>query len=97
LLAINYIFAQNKLREDVVMQNNVFKDHIKEDIDYDIAFYQNYIEKLYLPINKKRDFEDLYGYLHRTAGYLGKSIILKNITLGFLSCQSHGYSLFQQH
>lgn len=41
---------------------------------FDVNFYQAYIKDLYLNINTRRDFADLYGYLHRNVGFLGKSI-----------------------
>lgn len=40
----------------------------------DVDQYQEYIAKLYERINKERDFSDLYGYLHRNIGFLGKSL-----------------------
>lgn len=40
----------------------------------DVNFFQTYIKDLYFAINSTRDFADLYGYLHRNIGYLGKSI-----------------------
>ncbi len=42
--------------------------------NFDINFYQSYISDLYSEINQKRQFIDIYGYLHRNVGYLGKSI-----------------------
>lgn len=41
---------------------------------FDVNLYQSYIKDLYATINAKRDFADLYGYLHRNIGFLGKSI-----------------------
>ena len=46
----------------------------KEDKKLDIVAYQKYIRELYVNINGKRDFADIYGYLHRNIGYIGKSI-----------------------
>jgi hypothetical protein len=43
---------------------------------FDVHMYQTYIKDLYSEINENRDFADLYGYLHRNVGYLGKSIEL---------------------
>jgi len=51
--------------------------NIQNKDSFDIRFYQGYIKDLYLGINKERSFEDLYCYLDRTAGYLGKAILLK--------------------
>lgn len=43
---------------------------------FDVNLYQTYIESLYAEINTNRDFADIYGYLHRNIGFLGKSIEL---------------------
>jgi len=46
------------------------------DMDkFDISFYQKFLKELYSDINTKRQFDNIYGYLHRTTGYLGKEII----------------------
>ncbi len=39
-----------------------------------VTTYQNYIADLYQGINKRRSFSDVYGYVDRNIGYLGKSI-----------------------
>ena len=36
--------------------------------------YQNYIRELYSRTNENRDFANIYGYLHRNIGNLGKSL-----------------------
>lgn len=46
-----------------------------ESHKFNMESYQEYIKDLYSGINnKERDFSDLYGYLHRNIGNLGKSI-----------------------
>ncbi|MFH2026608.1 MAG: toll/interleukin-1 receptor domain-containing protein [bacterium] len=59
--------------------SSVFMKNMKEILadknnKVDVNMYQTYINDLYSEINAKRDFADLYGYLHRNVGYLGKSI-----------------------
>ncbi len=60
------------------MNNNVLKNQIQERDNFDLTFYQKYLEELYRNINKLRDFEDLYGYLDRTSGYLGKAVLSRS-------------------
>lgn len=40
--------------------------------------YQKYFEELYCDLNSERDWEDIYGYLARTTGYLTRGLIKKN-------------------
>ena len=54
------------------------KKRLQQVRKVDINFYQKYLGDLYSQINKRRDFEDLYSYLDRTSGYLGKAIVKKN-------------------
>ena len=56
------------------MAKQKMKEFLKGKKDFDIDFYQRYISDLYSEINQKRQFVDIYGYLHRNVGYLGKSI-----------------------
>lgn len=52
------------------------KEFAKRKTEHDVSAYQTYIRDLYSVINEDRDFADLYGYLHRNIGILGKSIPL---------------------
>lgn len=60
------------------MNNSNMKTQIQERDSFDLSFYQNYLGELYKEINKQRDFQDVYGYLDRTSGYLGKAVISKS-------------------
>lgn len=53
------------------------QDLSKKKDELDVSSYQKYIDSLYSEINRRRDFADLYGYLHRNVGILGKSIRLE--------------------
>lgn len=56
--------SMKKMKELLADGNNKF----------DVNLYQAYIKDLYSEINEDRSFSDVYGYLHRNVGYLGKSI-----------------------
>ena len=44
--------------------------------NFSINYYQKFLNDLYLDLNRGRTVDDIYGYLARTCGYLGKAIIL---------------------
>ncbi len=42
--------------------------------------YQQYFESLYGKINDSREWEEIFGYLSRTTGYLTRAVLKKNAT-----------------
>ncbi|KAF0109186.1 MAG: cytoplasmic protein [Anaerolineaceae bacterium] len=52
------------------------KKRLIERENSDISYYQKLLNELYSDLNRGRTVEDIYGYLARTTGYLGKAIIL---------------------
>ena len=44
-----------------------------------ISDIQSYFNNLYAPLNSERDWQEIYGYLARTSGYLTRSIIKGNV------------------
>jgi NTP pyrophosphatase (non-canonical NTP hydrolase) len=49
-------------------------EELKKNSKLGVSHFQDYIADLYFDINQQRDFSDIYGYVHRNIGYLGKSI-----------------------
>lgn len=45
-----------------------------------LAEYQGYFESLYGEINGRRDWEEIYGYLSRTTGYLTRAVLKNQAT-----------------
>ena len=72
------------------------KNHIQNKEKADEDFYQKYLKGLYSKINEKRNFDNIFGYLVRTSGYLIKQLnhihkllmILYYQFLGSFLCQT---------